>query len=77
VPNYKKPLKNTAYKTFVVLKSVISHLNEITVELPAFDEHNEKHSERVLDNMAKILGNKLDDFNVVELFFFMEKKHSL
>lgn len=54
-----------------VIADTKAHLNLVTVVLPAFDKHNSEHSERVMDNMYKILYNKLEQHNPVELAFYI------
>lgn len=53
-----------------VLKSAIedckSHLSQITVQLSDFDIHDVNHSEKVLENIENLLGEKIADLSFLE-----------
>lgn len=49
-------------------KKARNHLKRITNVLPEFDIHDEKHSEKVVYNIEKLLGNKVEKLSTYELF---------
>jgi hypothetical protein len=52
-----------------VVGKIVPHLKQITLELPEFDIHDETHSEKVIENIEQLLGDKLDELSAYELFF--------
>jgi Fe-S-cluster formation regulator IscX/YfhJ len=52
-----------------LVKKCRTHLKRIITVLPEFDLHDEKHSEKVLENIEMLLGDeKLNSLSVYELF---------
>ncbi|KQT30916.1 hypothetical protein ASG22_19670 [Chryseobacterium sp. Leaf405] len=45
-----------------------SHLSRIVAVLPEFDIHDQNHSEKVIENMEKLLGDTIQDLSSYELF---------
>ena len=52
-------------------KKCRTHLKKIITVLPEFDLHDERHSEKVLENIEMLLGDRtLNTLSVYELFLF-------
>ncbi len=49
-------------------KKARNHLKRITNVLPEFDIHDEKHSERVVFNIERLLANNVENLSTYELF---------
>ena len=49
-------------------KKARNHLKRITNVLPEFDIHDEKHSEKVISNIEKLLAEKVIELSTYELF---------
>ena len=50
-----------------IVKDVKEHLKLISSQMKQFDIHDERHSEKVIENMEKILADKLESFSLYEL----------
>lgn len=51
-------------------KKARNHLKRITNVLPEFDIHDEKHSEKVVFNIEKLLADNVQKLSTYELFYF-------
>jgi len=50
-------------------KKARNHLKRVATILPEFDVHDEKHSEKVIENIENLLGNdSIDNLSCYELF---------
>lgn len=68
--NYNDARYTGLYSFFLNIESSIkAHLELISECLPEFDCHDMNHSYRVIHIIEQLIGNKLPQFNVFELFF--------
>jgi len=52
-------------------KKARNHLKRITNVLPEFDIHDERHSEKVIFNIEKLLAHKIESLSSYELFLLL------
>ena len=45
----------------------VNHLNQITAQMPDYDIHDERHSQKVLENVEALLGDKATQLSFYEL----------